>query len=281
MSQEIPVLRANHVLPEGAAFHLVRAALSSSRPRQLHGHDFYELIWVQNGSLRHHRADGSKEILTEGDMLFIRPEDQHALQGRGEEPLCVSILMKAGFVRALGKRYDFSGFFWSDQPLPVRARRDIRALSDLNKAALRLEQAPRSALELAAFLLPLMASLADDDPGLPADAPDWLVQACRDAHTPRVFQDGAAGFVRAAGRSHPHVSRMAQKYLGQSPSDYINDIRMTYAARALTGTPEPLADIAASVGLPNMSHFHRLFRARHGVTPHQYRLAHQRSVVQP
>ena len=73
-----------------------------------------------------------------------------------------------------------------------------------------------------------------------------------------------------------------RKHLGQTPSDYINAIRMRHAARALTTDSAPISEIAAYCGIPNMSHFHKLFRAAHGATPLQYRQQQfQRQVVQP
>lgn len=273
----------NHrdILGPDATFEMARVTLATARPKMHHTHDFYELLWVQNGTLRHHIAD-TRSDLTEGDLLFIRPEDTHALQGRGEEALVVSLTIKPGFIRALGNRHDdLAGrFFWSDAPRPAQIHRDIRQLSALNQAALRLERGPRSGLALEAFLLPLLSDLCDT-PHLPAGAPDWLHAACVAAQEPRVFRDGAAGFARAAGRAHPHVSRTARRFLGQSPSDYVNGIRMAHAARQLTGTEETLADIAADIGLPNLSHFHKLFLSHHGETPQRYRRARQRETVQP
>ena len=74
---------------------------------------------------------------------------------------------------------------------------------------------------------------------------------------------------------------MMRKHFGETPSDYINRIRMAHAARALTTDSDPVAQIAQDCGIPNMSHFHKLFRAAHGLTPLQYRQKFQRQVVQP
>ncbi|MGJ8610006.1 MAG: helix-turn-helix domain-containing protein, partial [Octadecabacter sp.] len=80
---------------------------------------------------------------------------------------------------------------------------------------------------------------------------------------------------------HPHVSRTMRKFMGLTPSDYVNTQRMDYAARKLTGTSDPLTEIAADCGLANLSHFHKLFLATHGETPQRYRRARQRELVQP
>ena len=270
------------IIPKGAAYHLTRATLDTRRPRVFHAHDFFELLWVQNGTVRHHLPLGRAD-LNEGDMLFVRPDHAHALQGRGEEALVVSISLSPDMIADLGQRHSAlrGRFFWADSPAPVLQHRDMRQLATVNAAALRLERAQPSVFEAEAFLLPLLTSLLDGAPDIPGGAPQWLADACASAQDPAVFRHGAAGFVAAAGRAHPHVSRTARAHLGQSPSEYINAIRMDYAARRLSGTADTLSEIATDCGIPNLSHFHKLFLAHHGQTPQRYRRARQRDVLQP
>lgn len=262
------------------AFLMTRAELETRRPNPLHTQDFYELLWVQNGSVRLHFED-TRWDLSEGDLVFIQPDIAHGLQGRGEAAMLVSISIRAGVLRALGSRaQELDGrTFWANGP--ERRHRDIRQLADLNQAALRLERGPRSKLHLEAFLLPLLIELDEGPVDLSPEAPDWLRDACIAARKPQVFQNGAAGFVTQTGRAHPHVSRTTKRFLGMTPSDFINQIRMDYAARTLVGTQDPLSEIAADCGIPNLSHFHKLFLSAHGETPQRYRRARQRDMVQP
>jgi len=273
------ILRTKDILLGGAQIHLTRATLQPTRPAALHGHDFFELFWVQNGKVRHHLADRS-ETLTEGDMVFLAPGQTHALQGRGDHALVVSLAIHKVTVAALAKRHPqvMGHLFWAPSGLAY-ASREIRQLASLNQAALQLEISARDTLAAEAFLLPLCAELTAK--AFDADMPEWLVLACTAAEDPAVFREGSAGLVSAAGKAHPHVSRTMRKYLGQTPSDYINAIRMRHAARALTTDSEAISTIAADCGIPNMSHFHKLFRAAHGVTPLQYRQQLQKQVVQP
>jgi len=134
-------------------------------------------------------------------------------------------------------------------------------------------------LSVEAFLTPLCATFLDTQH--PTTLPDWLAKACVAARDPAVFRNGAAGLVAATGRAHPHVSRTMRQYLGQSPSEYVNAIRMNFAARALISDTDPISEIARICGIPNMPHFHKLFRAHHGKTPLQFRQQLQRDVVQP
>jgi AraC family cel operon transcriptional repressor len=264
------------------AFVLSRAELDTRRPPCLHSQDFYELLWVQNGTVRMHLPGGRRD-LNEGDLLFVRPDQPHGLHGRGEAAIVVSLAIRPGIIRAIGNRHnDLQGIgFWAGSDTPDTLHLDMRQLANLNAAALRLERSPRRKLDLEAFLLPLLVSLDTPPAGLSADAPAWLAAACSAARDPAVFRDGAAGFVAACDRAHPHVSRSMRRYMGTTPSEYINTIRMDHAARQLTGTSDPISEIAADCGLPNLSHFHKLFLEAHGETPQRYRNARQRDLIQP
>lgn len=266
------------ILRFGAIVHIARAQVTPTRPKALHSQDFPELFWVQNGKIRHHLPDGVT-TLCEGDVVFMREGDAHALQGRGEQALVVSLTLHPQLIEALGKRHKAlpNQFFWADGPQTLHL--DTKALIALNQATLKLEQSPRDRFSAEAYLLPLFAAWLRPD--TPANAPDWLNAALIAADDPAVFRDGAAGFVALTGQTHPHVSRTLKRLTGQSPSELINNKRMRHAAQQLTGTTDPLAEIAADCGIPNLSHFHKLFRTAHGLTPHAYRRKFQRNVVQP
>jgi AraC family cel operon transcriptional repressor len=272
-------LTHHDVLPPGTSIHLTRALLTPARPKALHTHDFTELFWVQNGTLRHHLPSGV-ETLTEGALILLRPGQPHALQGRGDAALAVSIAIHPDLVQSLDARLP-SLPFWLAEHGPARTHRDSRQLVTLNHAAGLLERGPCDSLAAEAFLLPLLADLIQHETGLPTGAPTWLHRACAMAHDPAIYRGGAATFVSATGQSHPHVSRSMRRWLGHSPTQYVNQIRMTQAARALTSDSEPMAEVAAAVGIANLSHFHKLFRSHHGVTPLHYRQQFQRDVVQP
>lgn len=271
-------LRHATILPPGQAVHIARAALTPSRPKRLHQHDFFELFWVQNGEVRHHLPNG-RETLAEGTVCILRPSDSHGLQGRGENALVVSLTLHPDLIAGLKRPALGTMAFWHAGADPFTVSRDMRQLAALNRAALTLEQSACDTLAAEAFLLPLLSDLIRD--AQPPGAPRWLVDACLSSRDPEVFRDGAAGLVAQTGRSHEHVARAMREYYGQTPTDYINALRMTYAARALTTDSAPLPEIANQIGLSNLSHFHKLFRARFGTTPHQYRQQFQRHVIQP
>ncbi|MGH2557492.1 MAG: AraC family ligand binding domain-containing protein, partial [Thermomicrobiales bacterium] len=90
----VPRLLWKNVVPRGD-YH---AALVSSRFRlrtQLHTHDFFEMIYVLDGRGTH-EINGQAFPLTPGDLIFVRPEDRHAISAReGNELHIVNIAFSA------------------------------------------------------------------------------------------------------------------------------------------------------------------------------------------
>lgn len=68
--------------------------------------------------------------------------------------------------------------------------------------------------------------------------------------------------------------RRIQELTGQSPTDFIRDIRLKKAAQLLLQSPDAtIADIARKVGFSTPKYFSRCFREKFGQLPTEYRLA--------
>lgn len=68
--------------------------------------------------------------------------------------------------------------------------------------------------------------------------------------------------------------RQFKEYCGQSPLQYILDIRLSTAKKMLETTNCSIQEIAHSVGYENALYFSRLFRKHTGFSPKEYRAGH-------
>lgn len=261
-------------LAPGDAFHIAHKPLGQEQPVEAHWHDYFELFLVEAGTCRHHLG-GEEEDLPTGSMVFVRPEDCHMLSGSGTDPCrIVNIMFRPETAAHLVSRYrdDLAGrFFWAQGPRPVALRLSAAQHDAALDEALTLQTGPRSLARIEGFLLSLLTSVADPVADSASALPTWLARALDAARRPEVFRRGAAGLVEAAGRGHEHVCRQMRLHLGLTPSAYVNRIRMEQAASLLASGETPIADIARHLGIENLSHFHRLFRTHHGLTPRGYR----------
>ncbi|MEO1679987.1 MAG: AraC family transcriptional regulator [Pseudomonadota bacterium] len=271
------MFRIDAYLGTGEAFHFVRKDLPDTPPLLEHNHDYFELMLVEQGQV-HHWINGFEEVLGRGHLVFLRPSDSHALQAvAGSGARILNVMFRQETAAHLGRRYtaEVSGrFFWQSGPLPVALRLRGPQLERAVNSMLTLHTTHRSLARIEHFLLSVMTHVLDAGDIIDARAPAWLLAACRSAREPRVFRQGAQGFLEAAGRSQEHVCRQARRYLGLSPTQYVNRIRIQHAAMLLAGTDRPLAEVAADCGFENLSYFHRLFRDQYGTTPRSYRTRH-------
>ena len=76
---------------------------------------------------------------------------------------------------------------------------------------------------------------------------------------------------RAVSLSPFHFARAFKATTGLSPHQFVMARRMHRATLLLTGTAMPVPQVAATVGLANVSYFRRLFRRTMGVLPGELR----------
>src|SRR2546423_517611 len=82
--------------------------------------------------------------------------------------------------------------------------------------------------------------------------------------------DNAAGAVFVAGvatQSPFHFARAFKTTTGLAPHQFVTARRVDRAKALLLGSKASVVDAAHAVGLSNVSHFRRVFRAHLGVSP--------------
>ena len=281
---ELRQFKHSHYLGAGESFHLAASVLPAETPAVSHTHDYFEVFLVTEGSCIH-QINGAQQKLTVGNLVFIKPLDQHCFQSVGKD-LChiINLSIHPDQIQRCAQQYRQEvgeNFFWSSNELP-----DVYLLTGPNYDSVlgrlrSLDGYRKSQLLLDHTLTLLFTILQTDSEQTVSSMPYWLRQACDKILEPEFFKEGAAGFVKAAGRGHEHVCRSTKKHLGISPSAYVNQIRLDYAARRLSHSEAPISRIASECGIENIGHFYRLFQNRFHATPRQYRLLRTRCVVQP
>ena len=74
------------------------------------------------------------------------------------------------------------------------------------------------------------------------------------------------------GADREKINEILKTELGMTFTGYVNQLRLTEAARLLADKPGmPIADVAFSVGYANVSYFNKLFKEEYGCTPKAFR----------
>lgn len=267
------------IQPTGAAFHLARKTISGAAPRRPHTHDFVELFWVNAGPGTHW-INGRRRRLDRGDVIFIRADDAHDFAGWREHALTIT---NVAFARReldpLRRRYGdvLSHWPWDSGAWPVRVRPPQHVITQIDRWTEAVAMRPFSRLELHWLLLTLLQHVEPaerrDDTG--DGCPAWLSDAMARFDQPRHLAEGVRGLADLADRSPEHVTRTLRRHLGKPAVDWVNERRMTYAARELALTDRPILDLAIDVGLTDPSYFYQRFKRHFGTSPGAYRRSEQ------
>ncbi len=243
-----------------------------------HSHDFYELFMVNRGSAVH-RVNSANQLVDKGTIVFVRPDDVHAYDQMSRDfeiiNMIVSISMMQDVFQYLGDSFDCSRL--TEPTLPVAHR---ISPNDYATIVVQLEQlvlaghrlGPRSE---AVFRFTLMSIVFHCFPPAPKverpDIPDWLRGLCLEMMKRDNFTEGMPALRRLANSSAEHLARTFRRYLGTTPTDFVNNLRLEYAARTIASTKTKIVDICESAGFDSLSHFYHLFGEKYGAPPNTFR----------
>lgn len=265
------------------AFHSSFGAIST----RLHRHDFYEVFLINAGRVQHH-INGAKVDLEAGALVFIRPADAHYYQQAGTADCqLLNLALPAATIHALfaylGNDFDAHRLLEPTLPctvwLEASDRLALCAGFEHWNSVLAYNSAS-SRLALRALLVGIFTRyFAQPMTGMVQTGLEWLDAACHAMHQPEHFAAGVERLQALAGCSPEHLSRTFRRYLHMTPTLYVNQLRLDYAARRLVHSDLPIADVALEVGFENLSHFYHLFQKRFHSSPLQYRRSHQKQVI--
>lgn len=88
---------------------------------------------------------------------------------------------------------------------------------------------------------------------------------------------GVADMARTAGLGQSQFHALFRATTGRSPKQFRLARLLDRAVDRLTGTSDPVSEIAYDLGYQNVSSFNRLFKQRFGVTPGEFRAAGRRA----
>jgi AraC family cel operon transcriptional repressor len=122
--------------------------------------------------------------------------------------------------------------------------------------------------------------LREEETPFVSDAmPTWLSEACAKMQTESNLRAGLPRFIEVSHVSSAHLSRTLKAHCGQTPTEFINEMRLKRAATLLATTPNEIIQIAYDCGFENLSYFYRRFRSKFGKPPHAYRQAARHSIA--
>ncbi len=211
---------------------------------------------------------GERYSLSRGDVFFIRPGDIAYYEADKEDPWHYIWIGLSGM--------DAGNIFDSiSATRPIVHVENTNVLFPLMQDFARNEES-RSAEARFARLAKLYTILSH----LAAEAPNAAYRP-----SGKVYAEEAAMYIHANLHRRISISELAKqisidrsylcavfkKYMGTSPQQYTINAKMKSAANMLRRSDKSVSTIAAGVGYDDALLFSRMFRARYGMSPREYR----------
>ena len=101
--------------------------------------------------------------------------------------------------------------------------------------------------------------------------PVWLEIVYEQMKRPQNFILGAEQMYKLSGKSREHLTRCMKRYYDTTPTAFVAGLRLGHAANLLAVSNLKVTDICYECGFENLSWFYKVFAAKYGVTPTEYR----------
>ncbi len=240
-------------------------------PVQLHMHNFYEIELVTSGT-GVNRINGMPFQITPGLMYLLTPNDTHQTDVNGSLSL-IHIGFLPDPANGLAVPLPKGGY---SMQLPPEDMDTALSFFRIVEAECSRVDAYRFQGAYAALSLLLIRLLRD---GRPCASPPsfqkiqqallYIWEHCSEEST------CLENVSRHCGLTPSYFSYLFHKTFGSSFSAYLTDCRLRCACYLLSDTDISVTNVVYESGFSSPSRFFRVFRARYGCTPGEYREKHE------
>ena len=242
-----------------------------------HCHEYYEIFLMIKGKALH-GVNGKTDLIEAGTLIFIRKDDAHDYMSVDGSFEFANLAFSEGTLRCLfdylGDGFPASTLLESEYPPEVHltdneTKRLYLKMAELN--TINYSDSAKLRFKMRKLLVDIFSDYFESPAQKDSDVPFWLENAYRKMRDPKNFIEGKEKLFSLAGKTREHTTRCMKKYYGITPSDYVNELRLSYAANLLMSSNLNATEICYECGFQNVSWFYNEFAERFGVTPGKYK----------
>lgn len=232
---------------------------------QIHTHDYFEFFFVLKGKALHH-INGERQLLSQGALVFIRPEDVHYYSFIDHYDMeLLSIGIERALIEMTCRYLSIALETFTASALPTQIMFADNDYWPMAEKLLAIES-KEPGMERRQFFLSLLPDLLYKmrfaQPLHHQPLPPWLTQLMDEMEKPENFVTGLPRMVQLSGVTQEHLTRVFKRYLGLTPTAFINLKRINHSADLLCKGNMEILDVCYQCGFNNTSSFYVLLRGR-------------------
>lgn len=245
-----------------------------------HIHDFYEFFLLLEGSQEYLSQDKSCP-LSAGALVLVRPGEKHSR--RYTEPGChINVAFSQDVAKAL---FSYLGAGFPQEalldlesvPYALLTESEIMVWKDRLEelGALGASGAETIRTKLRIILLELFVNyFVGYVPARQSKTCGWFEKLLQQMNAKENFTAGVPRMLELSGKSNEHLCRTFRQIKDCTPTDYVNRLRIHFAANLLAVSDYDIVTICFDSGFDGLSYFYHLFRQEFGCPPGKYRKLH-------
>lgn len=253
----------------------------------LHKHDYIEVNYVYNGVLKQ-KVGGRPITLKKGELLLLNQHIEHEIEACAKEDIVINFIIRPAF-------FDFIFSFLSSENIVsdflmnslynntqngqflYYKVAEVQSIQDLIGKMICEIMHPSTFSEstiklyMGLFMIELIKNSDRVERNEEASMQHYvIVESLK--YIEQNYKD--ATLYELADRlkqSHYGLSKMIKKATSYTFKELLQERRLVKSKELLEGTDVPIVSIVEQVGYDNISYFYRIFKAKYGKTPKEYK----------
>jgi len=250
-----------------------------------HSHNFFELMYIMEGSLTNRVNSSEETIMQKGDYMIMDIGTNHEYTGNSLKLINTSFLPVAidssltdckGLSELLKHPlFDLKGL--SDVSFPTNTvlhDADGKILSIIEAmATIQSSSEDLSEKSLAHLIVALLLQILNTQESAVIEKPtsEMTAHILKTVKTHYANDNLLVGEAQKLNYSLSYLSYTFKKDMGVSFKSYLQKYRTDVAANLLETTDNPIYEISNAVGYSDLKSFNRIFKTHMDMTPSEYR----------
>lgn len=260
----------------------------SNREWTCHWHEEFEMLTVREGVLECTFYEGvgnpTTQILHAGDAVFINSCVLHSVKAIESNAVSAGFVLPMSFfdiraIQSLGNNIlkpitESVGTYFFINHNDTRSKNLLEAVSNLYEVDEQEKWYDLYCIEMMCRIWRLLANRIAESRAVSQgeNAQDSRMKEML-SYIHETFGQHlrVQDIAHSANISRTECFKLFQTELHKTPTEYLNEYRLSTAAMLLKNSRKTIADIAISCGFGDTSYFSKFFRKQYGVTPREYR----------
>lgn len=240
-----------------------------------HSHNFYEIVYIQSGEIIHF-VNNKSQKLRYGNVVFLRPKDEHVYIRENKECSHRDLIFEQNFFEEVCNFINpnlLTNYLSHKQPVNISLT--SQQLNDFENAILKIDQQINDKSDkntlIKIFLIELLSVFYNNTLLTKNDAlyPNIINQILEKINLS--FKEPLCDILSIFQYDKAYLSRLFKSRVGLTMTSYLTSVRLDYVTTQLKLTNKTIADISYDAGFNSVSHLNKIFKAKFGVTPSQFK----------